>query len=377
MKRLIQRSSAILLSSAIALTACNSNFDLDFTSDNHPLLEAAPDNYSQTKYPIVLVHGLYGFDDIFGLEYWYDIPFILENGGSEVYVATASGANTPQVRGAQLISQLELFQVQSGMNRFHLIGHSLGGPTIRYAAGERPDLVVSATSVSGVNQGSQAADNDLFDPPLVRGIIAVIGNLLGHTIDLVSQESFEQNILASLDAMASEGIAEFNTAYPKGLPSTYCNGAETDSVNGFSHGINGPFAESDALNSFTNFSDYYHNALSLPNASGPYEIADTSGAFHDVYFYSFGGNRAETNTKDPLEGLHRAVSELIDGDDDDGFVERCSFHHGWVIKDNYPMNHLDVMNWFIGLRDDAAPYAPSMYRAHAHFLQQLEIQQNL
>lgn len=32
------------------------------------------DTYTETRYPIVLAHGLFGFDSIAGVEYWYGIP---------------------------------------------------------------------------------------------------------------------------------------------------------------------------------------------------------------------------------------------------------------------------------------------------------------
>jgi triacylglycerol lipase len=282
------------------------------------------------------------------------------------------------VRGEQLITQLEEFAAISASSRFHLVGHSLGGPTIRYAAENRPDLVISATTISGVNHGSQAADNESLELPLVRGIISFMGNALGHVIDTVSQASFEQNILAATDAMSPEGIAAFNGQYPTALPAVYCNGAEGMPDAGFSHGSANPdYVENNPINSFDDFAPYYANAVGGSEA-GPYSlIYDGDGMSYDVYFFSFGGNQAATNTMDPLDGLHKAVSRLIDGDDDDGFVERCSMHLGYVVKDNFPMNHLDYMNWFVGLRDKNAPYAPSIYRAHFHFMKNFEIAEGL
>ena len=367
---------SIAAACSLIFSACNSNFDIGITSDDHPLLNVS-DTYSQTKYPIVLVHGLYGFDDIFGMEYWHDIPLVLENGGTEVYTAIVAGAHSPEVRGEQLIQQLEEFKLSSGSDRFHLMGHSLGGPTIRYAAAKRPDLVISATSVSGANHGSDAANNDTIELPLIRGIVSVMGNMLGHVIDTVSQDSFEQNILAALDAMSTEGILAFNTEYPEGLPATFCNGAENDTAIGFSHGTNSAYQENNPLSSFDDFSAYYPvPAATDGTAAGPYTLNYASTPY-EVYFYSFGGNKSATNGLDPLDGLHKAVAKMLEGDDNDGMVERCSTHHGWVIKDNYPMNHLDFMNWFVGLRASDAPYAPSMYRAHGHYLQQLEIANGL
>ena len=40
--------------------------------------------YTQTKYPIVLVHGLFGFDSILGIDYWYRIPENLRADGAKM-----------------------------------------------------------------------------------------------------------------------------------------------------------------------------------------------------------------------------------------------------------------------------------------------------
>lgn len=42
--------------------------------------------YTETKYPIVLVHGLFGFDKIGPVDYWYGIPSALRSDGAKVYV---------------------------------------------------------------------------------------------------------------------------------------------------------------------------------------------------------------------------------------------------------------------------------------------------
>lgn len=42
--------------------------------------------YTKTKYPIVLTHGMLGWDTILGLDYWYGIPSALRSDGAAVYV---------------------------------------------------------------------------------------------------------------------------------------------------------------------------------------------------------------------------------------------------------------------------------------------------
>ncbi len=98
--------------------------------------------------PIVLVHGLLGFDRLLGVyDYFYGIPGDLRSGGARVYTANVSSSNFSEVRGEQLIRYLDSIKAATGAQKFNLIGHSHGGPTARYVAAVRPDLVASMTSV--------------------------------------------------------------------------------------------------------------------------------------------------------------------------------------------------------------------------------------
>ena len=50
-------------------------------------------DYTKTKYPIVLAHGLGGFDELFGVyDYWFGIPDALRDGGATVYVTDGQPA---------------------------------------------------------------------------------------------------------------------------------------------------------------------------------------------------------------------------------------------------------------------------------------------
>src|SRR6478609_8137358 len=45
------------------------------------------DTYTATKYPIVLCHGMAGFDSLFGvLDYFYGVESSLTSGGAKVFV---------------------------------------------------------------------------------------------------------------------------------------------------------------------------------------------------------------------------------------------------------------------------------------------------
>src|SRR5262245_21807231 len=56
--------------------------------------------YTKTKYPIVLEHGLGGFDALFGVyEYWFGITDALRDGGATVFVTEVSQLNSTEARG--------------------------------------------------------------------------------------------------------------------------------------------------------------------------------------------------------------------------------------------------------------------------------------
>ena len=70
--------------------------------------------YAQTRYPIVLVHGIFGFDSFLGLDYFYGIPSALRQDGARVFVAQVSAANSHEVRGEQLLTQVKYIMAITG-----------------------------------------------------------------------------------------------------------------------------------------------------------------------------------------------------------------------------------------------------------------------
>lgn len=75
---------------------------------------AAASNTAQTRYPIVLVHGFMGFDDILGVDYFYQVPEDLRRNGATVYVAAVSQVNSSEARGEQLLKQMQQWAARDG-----------------------------------------------------------------------------------------------------------------------------------------------------------------------------------------------------------------------------------------------------------------------
>jgi len=277
--------------------------------------------YTQTQYPIVLAHGMLGFDSILGVDYWYGIPSALRRDGASVYLTEVSQLDTSEARGEQLLEQVEEIVAISGQPKVNLIGHSHGGPTIRYVAAVRPDLVASATSVGAPHKGSKTADFIRQVPEGSAGEVVLAGiiNGLGALISVLSSgDPGEQNALGSLESLNSEGAALFNAKYPQGIPDSACG-------------------------------------------EGAYSVGG-------VRYYSWSGTSPLTNLLDPSDLLLGASSLTFNGEANDGLVGRCSSHMGKVIRDDYRMNHLDEVNQTFGLTSLFETDPASVYRQHANRL---------
>lgn len=290
----------------------------------------ASSQYAKTKYPIVFSHGMAGFirvgTDQFGLDYWYQILPDLARNGANVWATRVSPFNSSEIRGEQLLEQVKEIAAITGADKVNLIGHSHGGPTIRYVAGSEPKLVASLTTVGAPHKGSPVADLILK----AEGT-AIEAPLLG-TINLVSkaitwaqgldQNSYPHDSLAGGSSLTLAGSAKFNQKYPIGMPSTACG----------------------------------EGAYSWKHADG------------QIYNYSFTGVGQVTNLLDPDSAL-KVTALLIDGGkENDGLVSRCSAKFGKTIRDNYNWNHLDEVNMVLGLKNLFAPDPVDVYRQHANRL---------
>lgn len=278
--------------------------------------------YTETKYPIVLVHGLFGFDNIGPVDYWYGIPSALRSDGARVYVTQVAAANSTEVRGEQLLTQVKQILAVTGASKVNLIGHSHGGPTTRYVASVRPDLVASVTSVGGVNRGSAVADIILgIAPPgsVTNSVLVSVTNGLAKVISFLSgQPNLSQDALAAANSLSTAGSLKFNSKHPEGVPTTACG-------------------------------------------EGAYQV-------NNVAYYSWSGAKPYTNVLDVVDPALSLTSLAFGGSKNDGLVSSCSSHLGKVIRDDYAMNHLDEVNQTIGLVNIFETNPVTIYRQHANRL---------
>ena len=283
--------------------------------------------YTQTKYPIVMVHGIFGFDNIGPVEYFYGIPSALRADGARVYLVQVSAANSHEARGEQLLTQIKQIIAATGSGKVNLIGHSQGSPTARYAASVSPNLVASVTSVDGVNKGSAIADIVLkVAPPgsITNTAIASAANGIASVISFISNgKGLTQDSLKAVTSLSTAGTAKFNAAHPAGVPTTACGeGAYTVNKNGY-----------------------------------------------NVNYYSWGGASAYTNALDVVDPLFALTSLGFGGAQNDGMVSVCSQRLGKVIRADYAFNHMDAVNQTVGIVNLFETNPVTVFRTHANRLQ--------
>lgn len=294
------------------------------TSVAQAMSDTPKTGYTETKYPIVLAHGLYGFDSLLGVDYWYKVPETLQKDGAKVFITTVANSNSPEVRGEQLIAEVERVLAITGAEKVNLIGHSHGGPTTRYVASVRPDMVASVSSISGVNKGTPVADklqewaNGSTE---FSFLLENLGNALAETINFFSGAGHQQDIMASIGSMTFAEAQAFNARHPGGIPNTACGEG-----------------------------DYSYNG---------------------VRYYSWAGDQPFTNLLDPSDLITVGASLFFPkGERNDGLVGACASRLGMVVRDNFYMNHLDEVNQALGIHSLLDTDPLEVFRTHANRLKQ-------
>jgi triacylglycerol lipase len=193
----------------------------------------------RTTYPVVFAHGMGGFNDILGYDYWGDDygTFVgdpcnelfesscndLIDSGQKAYVAQVQAFQTSEVRGLDLANDVEGFMATAGTSYVNLIGHSQGGIDIRKAARvlfERRGYTVVKVliSVSSPHRGSPVAKYILDLGPGVTSVINALASYYGDIIYQSGNDGFAgakqlvYNDYSATDGKVT-GMRAYNQAY--------------------------------------------------------------------------------------------------------------------------------------------------------------------
>jgi triacylglycerol esterase/lipase EstA (alpha/beta hydrolase family) len=194
---------------------------------------------ARTTYPVVFAHGMAGFNNILGYDYWGDdygtfvgdaCDEFLEaycnediDAGQKSFVAQVQAFQTSEVRGLDLANDIEGFMTTAGATRVNLIGHSQGGIDIRKAARvlyeRKARTVVSVlVSVSSPHRGSPVAKHILKLGPGVTSVIDALARYYGNIIyqsgndGVAGAKQLVYDDFSSTDGVTT-GMKAFNAKY--------------------------------------------------------------------------------------------------------------------------------------------------------------------
>jgi triacylglycerol lipase len=193
-----------------------------------PLLEPSG---VPTRYPIVLLHGFAASSSFNGF-HASTIEALVDD-GHEVFVTETAPFEPVDARTDRLAVQLRDILEQTGAEKVHLIGHSMGGLDARQlvcrdGGFDFGEVVSTITTISTPHRGSAMADVVLdksADPDLLEALVTVFG-------DMFSANNQTPDVVGALESLSEAGAPAFNEACQDDPRVDYFSYAGVSSIDG-------------------------------------------------------------------------------------------------------------------------------------------------
>ncbi|MBQ7774833.1 MAG: triacylglycerol lipase [Lachnospiraceae bacterium] len=161
----------------------------------------------RTKYPVVMVHGIF-FRDWQFFNYWGRVPKELKQNGANVYYGNQQSSLSVAESAAELKQEILRILQESGAEKVNIVAHSKGGLDSRYAISKLglEDKVASLTTINTPHRGCEFADALLNSLP--KGLIHFVAdkyNKLFHKLGDVGPD-----FLAGVSDLTACACAAFN-----------------------------------------------------------------------------------------------------------------------------------------------------------------------
>lgn len=144
----------------------------------------AENEICHTRYPVVMVHGIF-FRDWQIFNYWGRIPGELMRNGAAVYYGKQQSAQSVAASAAELKTQIEQVLKETGSDKVNIIAHSKGGLDSRYMISclGMENHVASLTTINTPHLGCVWVDHILKKvPDFLVAFIAKRYNSLFHVL---------------------------------------------------------------------------------------------------------------------------------------------------------------------------------------------------
>ncbi len=161
----------------------------------------------KTKYPILLLHGVF-FRDFRYFNYWGRIPGELKKNGATIYYGNQQSAESVVISGKTIANKIKEICEKEGCEKVNIIAHSKGGLDARWAISKEgmADYVASLTTINTPHRGCLFAEYLLSKIPAKRqNQIASIYNEI-----LTKLGDTNPDFLTSVNDLTVESMKKFN-----------------------------------------------------------------------------------------------------------------------------------------------------------------------
>ena len=169
------------------------------------------DRLCATRYPILLVHGIFFRDSTF-FNYWGRIPRALELNGATVYYGNHPSASSIANSARHLKWRILELMDETGAEKVNVIAHSKGGLDARYAIAKlgMGEYIASLTTINTPHRGCLYADY------LLTKIPEKVQNAAARTYNTTLSKFGERNadFLAAVKDLTESRCQELNAEMP-------------------------------------------------------------------------------------------------------------------------------------------------------------------
>lgn len=212
--------------------------DYGFRINRLKVTGATPELF-KNEYPIILLHGIFGWDQVLGFDYFFRVKDHLTRHGYEVYRGEAPAVGGLQARAAAVKNKIDEVLSKSSAKRgtavtkVNLIAHSMGGldsrlvlstntacttsssePSDALCGYDYGDKVAALFTISTPHHGSPVADIIHGDFP--EYLVDALAPIINKVIPLYNKTSpTENDAKEALYHLTSDYTATFNTDHPE------------------------------------------------------------------------------------------------------------------------------------------------------------------
>ena len=212
---MIPIANLIVLFKILKTTTCECLFETEKEQIN---LKRKEKQICATKYPILMVHGVFFRDSKF-FNYWGRIPKELEINGAKIFYGNHSSATSIAESAAELKERITKILAETGTEKINIIAHSKGGLDCCYAISKLNigNYVASLTTINTPHRGC------LFADYLLTQISQDIKNKVANTYNSTLKKFGESNpdFLAAVSDLTNTNCIRLNSELPP-MEGIYC-----------------------------------------------------------------------------------------------------------------------------------------------------------